>query len=1175
MERISPYFKLSVVGSCLIVNSLFAGTDPALQFGENRSQWPAQVRYMADLNGGRLWLENDRFTFSYYSIDDVNRVHEQSENSKSTTELNNLQQSVIRAHAYSVQFDGALSSVQLSATGQYAGYWNYLVGNDMSKWASYVHHYNTVDYTGLYTGIDMKVYSQGTSLKYDYIVAANADPSVIRMRYSGADNLQLVNGNLVIHTSVNTITEEKPFAYQEINGEKRAVRCRFTLKNGVVGFEFLQDYNHYQPLIIDPIVVASTYSGSTAMTYGHCATYDDSGNIYTGGRCFGQGYPASVGAFQTIFGGNVDIAISKLDPNGSNLLWATYIGGSNDEYSHSLISNTAGELYIYGSTASSNYPTTAGCYDNTFNSSGFGYDIIVTRLNSTGTGLMGSTYVGGSGNDGNNALWNHYGDTYRGEIVLDAAGNAYINSFTQSNDFPVTASAYDQTWNGLQDACIFKMDPLMTNLIFSTFLGGSNDDAGFGIRLDSNGDLVVCGGTASNDFPVTVGVYQNTYQGGQYDGWVARLVLNANILLVSSYFGTSALDEAYFIDLDPSNNIYIYGQADGVAPVTAGVFSVPGSTMFISKFDPVFSSIIYSTVIGDGTTFSSLSPSAFMVDVCENVYISGFGAQNGYPVSANALYSTSAVGTCYLAVLKKNAVSLLFGTFYGGWHVDGGTSRFDPQGIVYQGVCQGGPGFPTTAWAWNNGAAAPSWDIVVFKIDFQTQGVNAVASAAPSDSGCAPFSVTFANTSTGLNYLWDYGDGSPTDTTTAPTHVFTTPGTYDVVLIAYDSTACLTSDTTHITITVLAPPIVNLGLDTVLCGTPNVQLDAGNPGLTYLWSTNAVTQQITASTAGLYWVTVDNGLCTTTDSVNVTIVSSPGLSTDTTVCQGNPVTLDALNVGSTYNWSNGLHTQQITVTNPGTYWVQVINGSCTLSDSIDVFVNPLPVVNLGNDTVLCPGSLLLLDAGNPGSTYLWSSGAVTQTFTPPLNNNLPAVHSVTVTDANGCQGRDSMEISYMRQLTLGNDATLCDQPSLTLDATTPNATYNWSTGETTPTIQVQNSGLYWVETTLGTCTQRDTMNVTGYFGGTSLYIPNTFTPNHDGLNDRFLAYGDGIITFDMKIFNRWGELIFETADPAWGWDGQYKGKLVENDVYVYVVKFTSLCTGNAQVRQIGHVLVRR
>jgi gliding motility-associated-like protein len=960
--RIAPILKAGLI--CILLgNTLTANAQSGIRFEENKGQWPSPVFYKANIPSGQVFLEQDAMLFSYYSTADLERIHEEAHEGNSIEEIREAESQKVRCFAYRVRFVGKSNDALVTGENQKTEYSNYFLGNQSEHWAGNVRNYGLAQYKSIYAGINLLLYGHEINPKYDFAIAPHADPSKIQLLYEGVNQIRLENGKLLIDLGFMTITEDAPFAYQIIQGVKKVVNCNFVLKNNLVSFEFPEGYDKSYELIIDPVIVASTYSGSTATTYGHSATFDDLGNIYSAGRCFGPGYPATVGAYDLSFGGSVDISISKYDPNGTSLLYATYIGGSLTEYAHSMFAHN-NELYIYGSAASSDYPTTAGAFDGTQNG---GYDIIVTHLNNTGSALLGSTFVGGTLDDGSNIVYTNYGDTYRGEIIVDGSGNALISTFTSSTNFPATVGAYDASANGGQDGCVLKLSPNMSTLIWATYLGGTTNDAAFGIRENSLGNVYVCGATSSSNFPSTVGTYQPSYLGG-LDGFIVELSNSGTGLLASTFFGTgtTSLDEAFFIDIDLDDDVYIYGEADGGAPVTVGAFSVPGSVMYVSKFNPSLTSLLVSTVIGNGTS-SRLAPSAFMVDVCKNIYLAGFGGTAGFPVTNDAFYSTPSVGTCYLAALAPNASSLLFGTFYGAYHVDGGTSRFDPNGIVYHAVCQGGAGFPTQANAWNTGISPPSWDVCVFKINFEQTGVMAAALPSPASSGCAPFTVNFNNGSTGIDYIWDYGDGSPLDTTTTPSHLYTSSGTFTVTLIAIDSASCNISDTAYLTINVLNPITALLGPDTAFCPPNTILLDAGIIGASYLWNTGDTTQTINANSTGIYSVTVSIGSsCNATDSIVLSSFTFAGLGPDIEICPGSSVLLSGNTAGVNYVWSTGETTNAISVSQAGSYWVNMSYGNCLSSDTIVLdysaggTVLPPNVFSPNND-----GVNDLFDIGNP------------------------------------------------------------------------------------------------------------------------------------------------------------------------------------------------------------------
>jgi len=1172
---------LLALSAAMLVATATTFAQGKIDFEENHTQYPAQVKYKVGIGSGiTMFMEQNRFTYVKYDPAQLEQIHDASHQAENH---DTRKEGVVNLHSFRMTFVGANPNALVSAVGARPYYTNYYLGNDPAKWSSNVASYTEVFYSGLYSGVNLTAYSVNDQFKYDFIVAPNADPSQIQMRFDHTDGLLIQNNTLIIKLSTGDIVEQVPYTYQVINNVKYPVACEYVLSadGKTVSFRFPNGYNQNYPLTIDPVLVAATYSGapSSTTTYGHCATYDPSGNIYTGGECFNAGYPTQAGSYQTSFGGSVDIAVAKLDPNGSNLLWSTYLGGSGREIPNSLFAVASGELYVLGATQSTNYPVSAGCFDPTHNgTSGADDDIVVTHVNANGTALIGSTYVGGSANDGGGwgMPWNMNGhDGMRGEIVVDGSGNAWVASFTESSNFPTSAGTYDGTLGGTWDGVVFRLTPNCATLAWSTYLGGSSGDGAYALRVNPAGEVFTTGVTCSNDFPTTAGTYDGTYNGGTSDGFVTRFNAAGNTVVSSTYYGSSAEEISYFMDMDASGSPYIYGCSTGNMPVTPGVYSNAGSGNFIAKFDPFLFSLSFATVFGSGAA-SYLEPEAFMVDSCENIYCSGFNSQSTYPVTmSTALYPTQASaggGSCYFIVLSKNALSLSYGSFYFGWHVDGGTSRFDPSGAIYQGICIGSGGAPTPAWAYKNNVNVPGWDMYVVKIDFQMAGVNATANAAPNDTICENTSVTFSNTSNGFQYYWDFGDGSPIDTTTNPTHLYTGPGTYTVQLIAVDSNSCNVADTTYLQIVVLPEPTINLGNDTTICGPVSVVLDATTAGCTYLWSTGATSPIITATSAATYWVIVDNGVCSATDTMVINSFALPNIGSDTTVCSGQNVLLDAGNPGSTYLWSTGAQTQTITVSASGIYWVDVTSGSCTFRDSIDLQVLVVQQPNLGLDTSVCPGTQVTYTMNDPNATFVWSDGSTGNSFTADTAGTYWVVASV-----GSCVLTDTVQLAFLASVELGSSVSLCDlAQGLTLDAGNPGSQYIWNTGETSQTIEVTEAGVYYVDVlNTSNCALTDTIEVSGDIGGGVMFTPNTFTPNNNGRNDVFYAYGSSIVKFHMEIYDRWGMLLFTSDDINTGWDGKYKGTIVQQDTYVVKLEYTTTCGGESKKKEIRHVNVIR
>lgn len=798
----------------------------SIQFIQNNGQWNQKALYRTPLGTGSVFLEKNVLTYVQVDPSDLDVAHAHS--GDEGEHLHNFER--INGHAWRAHFIGANENPRISGFEKRVEYHNYFIGNDKSKWASNVPIYNGITYENLYENIQMKVYSTEGSFKYDFILAPNANPSLIQMDYTGLDNILIEDGNLVTQTSVGDFIEQAPFAYQIINGVQTTVPCNFVLNGTTVSFEFPLGYDNTKELVIDPVLVGATLSGGTVTNYGHCATYDNDGNIYGGARSFGVGYPTDDGSFQTTFGGGVDIAVSKYTPDATGLMFATYLGGSGQDLPHSMVVNDENELYVFGTTRSINYPVSDDAFDIVGPDGGTTEDIVVTHLNEGGTDVIGSTFVGGAGIDGINGLTSNYGDQYRGEIVVDSDGNCYIASCTRSAEFPTTPGAYQETFGGgLQDAVVFSMPPDLSTMNWSTYIGSSNDEGALGLRLDSDDNLYISG-AAKNEFIAMTG-YQTTYQGGLLDAFAIKLIDDGATIEYSTFWGTPSKDAAFFVDLDNDGNVFLYGQSDGgTSEVTDDVYVNPGSRQFICKLSPDLSTLVFGTVVGVG----NFVPIAFMVDACGYIYFSGHSATGALSLTDDALFVT---GGFYLGVLQPEAADLEFATLYSGNHVDGGTSRFDPaNGVVYQAVCSCGP-FTTTPGAYGT-VPGGGCDLGLFKIDFGISHVNASAEASPTAEGCIPFTVDFTNESSGLTFEWDFDDGGPLSTEFEPSYIFTDPGIYNVRLVAFDPEGCLTSDTTYIEIIVGdgETPDASFEYD-VNCATGEVNITyTGDPGVPVIFN---------------------------------------------------------------------------------------------------------------------------------------------------------------------------------------------------------------------------------------------------------------------------------------------------------------------------------------------------
>ena len=1154
--------KLSCIFFFVYLFSAVAGEDlkpaPKIIFEENKNQWPKQVMYEADFGGGKLFLEKN--TFTYLLIENVN-FHDFSKKEKSPP--------IVHYHCFKVNFLNSNLNVGVTGNDSFSFHRNYYLGNDPKTWADGVRLYGQVSYKNLYPSIDMNVYNAEKNLKYDLIINPGGDPSSIKFDYEGTDKMHLENGHLFIQTSLGTIIEQRPYAYQVINGKEKEVSCFYELKKNILSFSVKGRYNKKLPLVIDPILIASTYTGSLADNWGFTATYDDAGNIYSAGIAASAGYPTTLGAWDNTFNGGMpwtwtsypfDISIIKYNTTGSAILFSTYYGGSSNEQPHSLFVNSNNELYVVGRTNSPNFPTTPGAYDGSYNG---GYDIIVGKFNSSGA-LLGSTYIGGAGDDGVNcyadegsfgSLKFNYADDGRSEIILDNSSNVYIAGSTRSADFPTTPGAYDASLGGSQDGCVIKMNSTLTSLDFSTYLGGSADDAAYGLKLVGS-DVYVTGGTSSSNFPTTPGVLHTAFQGGLADGFISAFNSTGTSLLYSTYLGTSAYDQSYLLETDSNNDIYVFGQTQGAYPVTAGVYSNPNSGQFIHKLNKQLNTTVFSTVIGTGVPNPNISPTAFLVDKCQNIYIAGWGrcgyalnnpfpsSVTGMPITGNAFQSATDGCDFYFGVLKQNAQSLWYGTFFGESgtpvpdHVDGGTSRFDKRGFIYQSVCAscwGHDNFPTTPTAWSrhnnstDGYTQP-WNCnnAVIKMDLQVSPTAvADASILGASFGCVPFTAPLSIAgSSGTNFLWDYGDGSPLEEVVFPNHTYTNIGTYTASLFVWDSTGtCFQIDTAKITVHVLGSPTVQTTQTDVFCnggssGTAIAIASGGNTPYTYSWSNSQTTSAANNLSAGIYNVTVTNVYgCHSTAAVTIGqpyALTANATFTNVGCSGGSNGTATATASGGTgpytYLWlPGGFTASSISGLSINSYTVTVTDSKgCTISSVANITQPPALSITAVTVPAICSqanGSASVTGSGGFAPyTWSWSGGQTGSN----INGLAAGTYTVTIHDLNLCSFSIPVSIANISGPTavISSTNVLCNGASngtatiITSGGILP-FTYLWSNGQTTPTASNLGVGIYSViAADNNNCSAAASVTITE---------PIPLTANAIGVNPSCFGFHDGLV----------------------------------------------------------------
>lgn len=1149
-----------------------------IRFTENKNQWNKNILYRAQLDGGVLFLEKNAFTYNFYDKETLRENHLKK----------NPSIKPINSHAFRMTFLNSEKTTVVNAKQITPDYCNFFIGKDKSKWVGDVKNYKEVNYENIYKGIDLQILGYQNSIKYNFIVAPEADAEEIKLFYEGLDNIGLYQGALQLKTSLNELTEQHPYAYQWIKGKRIEIPCEFILNKTTVSFYFPKGYDKGYELIVDPILVFACSSGSIADNFGMTATYDADGNLYSGGTCFDQGYPTTLGAIDTTYNGAVlygrtDVVITKYDSSGTFLQYSTYLGGAvSTEIVTSLVVNAQNELLLYGATGSSDFPVTSNAYDTTYNggpllrfvSNGSyfddGTDIYVTRFNSTGTTLLASTFIGGSLNDGVNhnntlvsnqypydSLQYNYGDQYRGEINVDQSGNIYIASSTRSSDFPVV-NGFDSTLDGMQDAIVFKFNDNLSQLFWSTYLGGKDNDAGFALALDDSSNVYVTGGTRSIDFPITIGAISSSHNGGKADGYITKIKSDGTAILFSTFFGTTAYDQCYFVQLDKDNDVYVVGQSEGSIPVTAGVYNNPNSGQFIAKVNDSLNTVIFSTVFGNGNGSPNISPSAFLVDYCENIYVSGWGGKivtpttltTGMPLDTNAFQTTTDGHDFYLFVLAPNAGSLLYATYFGGgtsWeHVDGGTSRFDKKGIVYQSVCAGCGGnddFPVTPGSWPNAGTnvnhSTNCNNGVFKFDFQVQLASADFTVDYL-SGCAPLTVQFENqSSTSGKYLWDFGNNDTTSTEFNPTRIFQAPGQYLVRLLINDPASCNIWDTAFQYVTVY--PAITADFDFVVTPCSNEVTFSDSSAIapvSWLWyfddddSSTLENPTHIYDTAGTYNVTLISSTingCKDTVVVQVDFVGTNPtvVSPSTSICTEQSTQLNASG-GFAYSWFPATGLNNPNIANP-----------VASPDTTTTYIVSVSTINALGDTCVAILSTTVFVYDN--STFPLLATADRDTIS---KGEFTIIHAITDT---------TLSISW-------NPAASLNNPNSYNPIASPSET-------TTYTVTITDSA---------GCPK--TATVTIYVismrcNSDDVFVPNTFTPNGDNQNDILFVRSNSIDELYFAVYNRWGQIVFETTDIKKGWDGIYEGKNVDPAVFAWYLR-AKCYNGDELIKKGNTTLIR-
>lgn len=675
--------ELFVMNGGLII----AATKPTavtipITFEQNRGQFPAAVLYAA--RGGSSSL----------AVTDTGAVLGISGGGK--------------AASVSMRVEGARAG-RVEGYLPLPGVSNYFTGTDQSKWIAGVPQFGGVRVSGVKPGVDLLFYASGSRLEYDVIIAPGRDPSRIALRFEGQRALSLDrDGNLVLDTAAGEIRHLKPRGWQEADGVRRPVEVRYELANGSVGFR-PGAYDPRLPLVIDPVVVYSTYFPATV----NALATDAAGNVYLTGEAAPLFAPTP-GAYDPKPN---DAFVAKVNAAGTQLLYATYLGGLITDWAESIAVDASGNAYVAGTTNSPDFPVTPGALKSSAFSS-----IFVAKLNAAGSALLYSATVPGS-----------YGSTV--VLTIDSAGNAYFAGCT-TEPFPVTSGAYRTTPKGMSEGFVGKLNPAGTALVYGTYLGGSGYDFVRGIAVDSAGAVYLTGATSSADFPVT----DASHSANSRDAFVTKLKADGSGLLFSTLVGGSGQETGTAVAVDSTGAAYVAGITTSASfPTTPGVFGATRTTSyadaFLMKYSPT-GAVVYSTIVGPlpyGEGYVGVA-----VDGSGNALAAGTTQMSGFPVTPGALMETLPssynMNAAFLTVFDSTAASVVYSTLFGGRQGEAVTAfALGADGTsAYLAGTSNGAGLPTSAGALQTPPPVNTNSGFLLKIDLSSPTSCAAAAATPS-----------------------------------------------------------------------------------------------------------------------------------------------------------------------------------------------------------------------------------------------------------------------------------------------------------------------------------------------------------------------------------------------------------------------------------------------------------
>jgi hypothetical protein len=679
-----------------------------LAFEANRGQAAPEVRFISRQRGFGLFLTSTEavLVLSQPDIGTSSRMDEPGRMLERTGGRQDPKATILR-----MQLIGGHRNPDVVCEEELPGKVNYLVGQDSGQWQTGIRTFGRIKFLEVYPRIDLVYYGRHRQLEYDFVVKPGANPKAIALNIEGADALEIAtNGALVLHVGSQQVRFDKPILYQQLNGARKEIEGAYRLEAGNRVAFAVAAYDPRSCLVIDPVLSYSTYLGGALGNEGMDLTLDPDGNAYVTGTTSSTNFPV-VNAVASSLSGSVDIFVAKLNPAGSALLYSTYLGGTGNDLSRRIKVDAVGNAYVVGSTDSTNFPVTSGAFGTapqglydafvaklnpegsalvystllggSGNDSGqgialdadrnvyvtgttssdripfpttggafetarhFSNDVYVAKLNTDGSGLIYSTFLGGDGADLG------YG------IAVDAARAAYVTGSTTSTNFPTTPGAFGITHHSQADVFVTKIDPSGSALVYSALLGGDHSEpyypfqeepeTGRAIAVDGTGAAYVTGWTQSTNFPTTLGAFGSSNHGGSKEAFLTKLDPGGSTLAYSARIGGTGGGRGRAIAVDANGAAYVTGET--VArdfPVTPGAFDGTGNItsllsyeVFLIKLNPEGSALVYSTCLGGtGSDFGR----GIALDAAGDVYLTGTSYSHDFPTSRTAFVTHSDLG---------------------------------------------------------------------------------------------------------------------------------------------------------------------------------------------------------------------------------------------------------------------------------------------------------------------------------------------------------------------------------------------------------------------------------------------------------------------------------------------------------------------------------------------------